>query len=69
MLAAAAMTFSIGLKERLEMSQPPATLSSTSAGSTDHASGTMTSMTLPLALAEMVPRTQRAPPFIASGRS
>ena len=69
MLSAAAMTFSMGLKELLEMSQPPPTLSTTSAGSTDHASGTMTSITLPRAALSMVPRTHRPLPPISSQQS
>ena len=62
MLSAAAMTFSMGLKDRLDISQPPSADTTTRPGSSAHASGTITSMTPSLAALSMVPRTHTVAP-------
>ena len=67
MLSAAAMTFSMGLKDRLDISQPPSADTTTRPGNSAHASGTITSMTPSLAALSMVPRTHTvAPPTFSA---
>ena len=58
MASAVEITFSIGRKDSQAIRKPPRADATISAGSRDQARGTMTSITPPRALWEMVPRTQ-----------
>ena len=69
MALAVAVSWRTGRRARLAMKYPPMTDSTSSTGSSDHASGRMTRMTPPLASASMTPRSQTLPTIMSTRTS